>query len=241
MLANSYGIWGGTFRISQSNLFASPKTKIGPLKLLRNQSVELLSGTKTCAHLKGEGEKIETFLQFTFRVSVSRTHEPTSTSFSYWISSIALELPRSCMTDSACLRSSSRFIVLWKHKTREGITWLTAATELHHQQVAGYKIGIPMFQCGSLHLFPVETWCNSAVLRIWLVDLRVCVQQALHCSIAVKSSYIEQHLTSVKGEEEGAAKRKRMLYISGPQPFFLPQTGLMFDSILTQRSLRCNG
>lgn len=40
----------------------------------------------------------------------------TGTSFSYWISNIALELPRSCITDSACLSSSSRFIVLWKEK-----------------------------------------------------------------------------------------------------------------------------
>lgn len=38
----------------------------------------------------------------------------TFTSFSYWISNIALELPRSCITDSACFSSSSRFIVLWK-------------------------------------------------------------------------------------------------------------------------------
>lgn len=38
----------------------------------------------------------------------------TLTSFSYWISSIARELPRSCITDSACFRSSSLFTVRWK-------------------------------------------------------------------------------------------------------------------------------
>lgn len=41
-----------TFRIGQSNLFASPKTKIRSLKLLRHQSVELLRGTETRAHLE---------------------------------------------------------------------------------------------------------------------------------------------------------------------------------------------
>jgi len=45
---------GVTFWIGQSNLFASPKTKIGSLKLLRYQSVELLSGAETGADLKGK-------------------------------------------------------------------------------------------------------------------------------------------------------------------------------------------
>lgn len=59
------------------------------------------------------------------------------------------------------------------------------------------------------HLFPVKTWCNSAILRIWLVDLRVCIQKALHGSVAIKGSYIEQHLPGVKGEEERATEKER--------------------------------
>lgn len=41
-----------TFRICQSDLFTSPKTKIGSLKLLRHQSIKLLGGAQTCSNLK---------------------------------------------------------------------------------------------------------------------------------------------------------------------------------------------
>lgn len=41
-----------TFRIGKSDLFAPPQTEVGPLELLRHQSIELLSWAKTCADLK---------------------------------------------------------------------------------------------------------------------------------------------------------------------------------------------
>ena len=41
---------------------------------------------------------------------------PKLTSFSYWISNMARELPRSCITDSACFSSSSLFTVRCKSK-----------------------------------------------------------------------------------------------------------------------------
>ncbi len=44
----------GTFRIGQRDLFASPKAEIGPLELLRHQSVELQGGAETCANLREE-------------------------------------------------------------------------------------------------------------------------------------------------------------------------------------------
>lgn len=136
------------------------------------------------------------------------------TSFSYWISNIALELPRSCITDSACFSSSSRFIVLWKHKRqgewsqKEGSIQILEVNHVKSQMQFKFHLhalkayGLvshlmestkcSIIQYGNtLHLLSVKTRCYSAVLRIWLVDLRVCVQQSLHGSVAIKGSYIE--------------------------------------------------
>lgn len=120
-LVKPYVAQVSTFRIGQSNLFASPKTKICSLKLLRNQSVELLGRAETCAHLQ-----MRTISVLAARIQRNNIRESIilfyflflNTSFSYWISSIALELPRSCITDSACFNRSSRFIVLWKEKSK---------------------------------------------------------------------------------------------------------------------------
>lgn len=64
-----------------------------------------------------------------------------------------------------------------------------------------------------LYLLSVQPWCYSAVLGVRLVDLRVRVQQALHGSVSVKGSYIEQHLAGVKREEKGAAENKAIIEV----------------------------
>lgn len=49
-------------------------------------------------------------------VTSTSQQAPKLTSFSYWISNMARELPRSCITDSACFSSSSLFTVRCKSK-----------------------------------------------------------------------------------------------------------------------------
>lgn len=123
------------------------------------------------------------------------------TSFSYWISSMALELPRSCITDSACFRSSSRFIVLYTNKTkikrkldtRENTPAMENLEQLQHKMLK---------QEFKSNLLPVKAWSDTAVLWVRLVDLRVGVKQTLHGTITVKRSHVEEHLPCVKWEEE---------------------------------------
>lgn len=41
-----------TFRVGESDFLSSPKTQIGPLQLLRHQSIELLRRSEACSHLR---------------------------------------------------------------------------------------------------------------------------------------------------------------------------------------------
>ncbi len=128
------------------------------------------------------------------------------TSFSYWISSMALELPRSCITDSACFRSSSRFIVLYTYKIRECYKVCENTQLLWH--IWRNDCMQMLKQEFSVNLLPVKAWSDTAVLWVRLVNLWVCVEQALHGAIAVKRRHVEEHLPRVKREEEWTRREK---------------------------------
>lgn len=55
----------GTFRIGQCDLFTPPQAQIGPLELLRHQSVELQSGAQPRANL-GEDTQVRTSIRSSF-------------------------------------------------------------------------------------------------------------------------------------------------------------------------------
>lgn len=113
---------------------------------------------------------------------------------------MALELPRSCITDSACFSSSSRFIVLWRHGEQS-----RGQNRADGEQAENVKTDVSVWRLEASYLLPVETRRYSAVLRVRLVDLRVGVQQTLHGSVTVERRHVEQHLPGVEGEEERAA------------------------------------
>ena len=107
---------GGTFRVGQSDLFPPPQPQVSPLQLLGHQGVELQGGAQARAHLRGRREREVSGcgpgpLGSCDHGSAGAGGGVVLTSFSYWISSMALELPRSCITYSACFSSPSRFIV----------------------------------------------------------------------------------------------------------------------------------
>lgn len=113
---------------------------------------------------------------------------------------MALELPRSCITDSACFNSSSLFIVRYRQNNQ--ITFailLNSAVSIirSRNKVAG------------THLLSVKAGCYTAVLRIGLVDFRIGVEQTLHGAVTVKRGDVEQHLPRVEREKERTRRRRR--------------------------------